>query len=135
MDKNEILKLVKELNNIISDLQKASQKIAEIVSKLSDEDKKKTLTLQFYYMHDGHRFSPLKGNTLDEVIAHCNEIRGKSPWGMLCPVIVKDGDKDSRRVGVGAHCSGLGRQKEWEDSVQVWKSSIMADAEIMQLIS
>lgn len=89
------------------------------------------LTLKFYYMHDNHTFSPLTGGCLDEIIEHGNMIRAKSPWGMLCPVIIMDGDKEVRRVGVPAHCHGFDKEdSEWLQQIDIWRNSIQDDPAI-----
>jgi hypothetical protein len=91
--------------------------------------------IRFYYMHDNHAFSRLKGQTPKQIIEHCNEIRKTSYYGMLCPIILLLDDKEIRRVGVSAHCPGPNNDAEWKHNVAEWAKSINADADVLRLIS
>jgi len=93
---------------------------------------------RFYYMHDGHYFTRLKGNTLDEVIAHADTVESGEcgSYGMLCPVIVMACDKELRRVGPPAHSYGPNdEQGRWGIGKVAWREAVEADPDIMRLLA
>jgi hypothetical protein len=91
-------------------------------------------TASFLYMHDNHTFTKLAGCSLDEIIAHCNQVREKSPYGMLCPVILLKGDREIRRVGDGVNCNGLKETKTWLFDIRRWESQISHDDDVMRIL-
>lgn len=75
-------------------------------------------TVKFYFMHDWHGFSRLRGATLDEVVAHADQIEASAvgSYGMLCPAILMSGEKEVRRVGPSAHARGTKDPKDhWNE--------------------
>lgn len=88
--------------------------------------------LSFWYMHDNHTFTKLYGTTLDAILEQADGVELESPGGMLCPVIVKRGEKELRRVGVGAHSSS--DRARWGNNKSAWRAAIEKDADIMRLL-
>ncbi len=89
--------------------------------------------LSIYYMTDNHLFVPLKGNTLDDLLAHADAIAGKYPYGSLGPVIICEGDREIRRVGPMVHqCPS--KPQEWEAGKARWKGAIEQDKDAMSLL-
>lgn len=92
----------------------------------------------FYFMHYGHYFTRLKGKTLDEILAHADEIESgeDGSYGLLYSVIVSKNGKELRRVGTPAHSAGSKDSKDkWNAGKAKWRKEVEADAEIMRLIS
>lgn len=90
--------------------------------------------ISFYYMHDNHTFSKLKGRTLEQIADHCYEIREHSHYGMLCPVILLRDDKEIRRVGEPVHCSGPRKDDLWFTGINEWKQNLKTDKDVMRLL-
>lgn len=90
--------------------------------------------VHFYYMHDNHTFSPLRGTTLDAVIARANHLEQVSPWGMLCGPILLRGTKEVRRVNVDAHSHGRQQPAKWAADVEAWRHVVQADIDVMRLL-
>ena len=86
----------------------------------------------FWYMHDNHTFSPLIGDTLDEIIQSCEKVR--TPYGMLCPVILKCMGKEVRRIGPPAYCRDLADTEFWKESLAVWKRAVQEDSDVMRIL-
>ncbi len=87
-----------------------------------------------YWMWDNHTFSRLDG-TIEEMIAQAVGYEEKDHWGMLCPVIVLAGQKELRRVGACTHGRGDKDQSGFIESIEQWKSEILADEDVRRLIS
>ena len=93
--------------------------------------------VRFYYMHDNHTFTRLKGKTLKKILTHADEVEAGEggSYGALCPAILMCGDKEVRRVGVMAHARGSKDPKDnWEKGKAEWLKSIEADADIRKLM-
>ena len=75
----------------------------------------------FWFMRDNHTFCKPIGKNLDEIKADLLRIAKENPYGMVCPVIILRGKKESeiRRVGVYAHVDGNGSVdlSKWYDEV------------------
>lgn len=90
--------------------------------------------LSFWYMHDCHLFTKLKGRTLTEVVQHATEIRNESTWGMLCPVTVLAGQKELRRIGPSIHCHGREKDLEWAEGCRKWVEELSKDVDVVRLL-
>jgi hypothetical protein len=90
--------------------------------------------ISFYYMHDNHTFTRLKGRALYQIADHCYAVRKKSYYGMLCPPILLQGDREIRRVGVPVHCSGPDKDGLWFENVNAWMKFLEKDPDVMRLI-
>jgi len=90
--------------------------------------------ISFYYMHDNHTFSKLKGRTLQQIADHCYAVREKSHYGMLCPPILLQGDREIRRVGDPVHCPGPNKDPIWFDGINKWIKALEKDADVMRLV-
>lgn len=93
--------------------------------------------VRFYFMHDCHGFSRLRGATLDEVVAHADQIEShaEGSYGMLCPAILMCGEKEVRRVGPAAHARGTKDPKDhWNAGKGKWIEAMKADADVMRLL-
>lgn len=91
--------------------------------------------VKFYYMHDNHTFTPLKGATLDEVLAHADAVEAKSSYGMLCPAMLLGAGKDIR-VGPCAHARGSKDPKDrWNEGKAEWRKAMEANPDVMRLLT
>jgi hypothetical protein len=89
----------------------------------------------FWYMHDNHTFSRLKGSTLEELAESGFQHGLSSSDGSLCPVtIIGEDDKEKRRAGLMVHHSYRSTPEQWRSEVDRWKSALEADEEVMMLI-
>jgi hypothetical protein len=94
-------------------------------------------SIRFYYMHDNHTFTRLKGKTLEKILRHADEIEAGEggSYGALCPAILMCGDKEVRRVGKMAHAKGSKDPKdEWEKGKAKWLKEVEADADVRRLL-
>ena len=55
----------------------------------------------FWFMKDNHTFIKPKGNNLKEITVDLLKIAKNNPYGMVCPVIILQGEEEIRRVGEG----------------------------------
>jgi hypothetical protein len=90
--------------------------------------------LSIHYMTDNHLFVPLKGNTLDDLLAHVDVVAAKHPYGSLGPVIICEGDREIRRVGPMVH-QYPGKHQEWAEGKAKWKAAIEHDKDATSLLS
>lgn len=93
--------------------------------------------IKFYFMHDNHCFTSLKGKTLDKVLAHADKIEAGEwgSYGVLCPASLMFGDKELRRIGTMAHARGSKDSKEqWEAGKAKWRKELEADQDVMRLM-
>ncbi len=91
----------------------------------------------FYFMHDNHTFTRLRGKTLDEVLSHADAVEtGKrGSYGMLCPAMLMNGKKEVRHVGPPAHARGSKDPKDnWNAGKAAWLVAVKADADVMRLM-
>jgi len=91
----------------------------------------------FFYMHDNHCFTKLKGETLKEVLAHADEIESgvNGSHGALCSAVLMSGDKEVRRVGTMAHARGSKDPKDhWEEGKAKWLKELMADPDVKRIM-
>lgn len=94
--------------------------------------------VKFYFMHDGFRFSRLKGNSLQEIAIEASYIACKpeGAWGALCPVILMRGKEEIRRVGPMVHARGVGESMHgWNEEVSRWIEVVSADQDVMRLLA
>lgn len=94
-------------------------------------------TVKFYFMHDNHTFTRLYGTSLDEVLAHADEVEASEDgsYGMLCPPILLRGTKEVRRSGAPAHARGSKDPKDhWNAGKAAWRAICEADADVMRLL-
>lgn len=86
-------------------------------------------------MYDAHLFKKVVATTVDGVIDEWRRIcqhEKHEYYGapdMLCPVIVMEGEKELRRVGVCVH--GLSDTKNLAE----WREQCLADADIVRLLA
>ncbi len=93
--------------------------------------------VRFYFMHDNHTFTRLKGDTLDEVLAHADAVEAgeHGSYGMLCPAKILHGKKDVRSVGPTVHARGSRDPKDhWNAGKVEWRKALEADADVMRLM-
>jgi hypothetical protein len=105
------------------------------VEELQDIDMPDSLNVAF--MHDGHWFTRLEGNTLDEILAHADEIESgeDGSYGSLCPIILLRGTKEIRRVGPMAHARGSKDPKDhWIKGKAEWKAAAEADPDVQRIL-
>lgn len=94
--------------------------------------------VRFYFMHDNHTFTRLKGETLDDVLAHADAVEAgpRGSYGMLCPAILLRGGKECRRVGPAAHARGSKDPKdEWDAAKAAWRQAMEADPDVCRIMS
>jgi hypothetical protein len=94
--------------------------------------------VRFYFMHDNHVFTRLKGETLDDVLAHADAVEAgpRGSYGMLCPAILLRGGKECRRVGPAAHARGSKDPKdEWDAAKAAWRQAMEADPGVCRIMS
>ena len=94
-------------------------------------------TVKFYFMHDNHTFTRLKGATLDEVLAHADAVEAGEwgSYGMLCPAMLLHGKKEVRRVGPPAHARGSKDPKDhWNAGKAKWREVVETDIDVMRLL-
>jgi len=92
-------------------------------------------SVKFYYMHESQMFTRLYGVTVNELLAHADEIEAESSYGMLCPATLLYGDKELRRVGPPAHSGSRTDTKDkWNAQKTKWREAIEADVCIMRLL-
>lgn len=100
-------------------------------------DSKHVDGVRFYFMHDNHTFTRLKGDTLDELLAHADDVEAgeHGAYGMLCPAILLHGEKDVRRVGPPVHARGKeDSRRQWEAGKVKWRKAMAADDDVMRLM-
>ena len=104
--------------------------------KWKEQNYDKTYTVKFWYMHDTHTFTRIKGSNLDEILENADKIEKDNSYGMLCPAILMCGDKEVRRVGSPAHSRGSKDSKEhWNAGKKEWRQAIESDKLIMSLFN
>ncbi len=85
----------------------------------------------FYYMHDNHTFTKLKGSLAD-MVSEAVELAEKSPSGMLCDaILLNKSGKEVRRVGEAVHARGTCLDAA---ALKAWAESLSADPDIVRLI-
>jgi hypothetical protein len=93
--------------------------------------------VRVYYMHDNHTFTRLLGATLDDILAHADDVESTpgGSCGMLCPAVLLGNGKKIRRVGPYAHAGGFKDPKdEWREGKAKWLKAMEADPDIMRLM-
>ena len=89
--------------------------------------------VRFWYMHENHTFTLLKGTTVDALLLEADALEADSPYGMLCaPTFLRDG-KDLRRGKVHAHSHGADKDF-WAAQKDAWRKALEADADAMRLL-
>ena len=51
---------------------------------------------KFWFMRDNHTFVELKGTNIYEVMSDAKKVSKLNPYGMVCPVILLDGEIENR---------------------------------------
>jgi len=100
-------------------------------------DQQQPNRMSIYYMHDNHCFTKLKGTTLDEILAHADEVEAGEwgSYGALCPIYLLHDDKEVRRVGDMAHARGSKDSKDyWEEGKAKWRKQVERDPDVMRLL-
>jgi hypothetical protein len=95
-------------------------------------------SLSVYFMHDGHWFTELKGNTLDEILAHADAIESSEDgsYGMLCDITLLRGKREIRRVGPAVHARGSKDSKDkWNKGKAEWKAAAESDPDIQRILA
>ena len=91
--------------------------------------------VSFWYMRDNHTFIELTGDSLDQIIEKAKAIERMNPCGMLCSPVVCDLDwKNEKRLSVNAHSGGRFDPEMFQKELILWRASVEADAEVMDLI-
>lgn len=91
--------------------------------------------LSAWYMHDNHSFARLTGS-LDQMADQAVEIASTSPYGMLCPVVLLDGDaREIRRVGPSVHMGARSAEalSAFRDGARAWADALRLDADVARL--
>ena len=87
-----------------------------------------------WVMFDNHTFHELTGRTVDALIA---EWRGLAGEANLCPVTLRWGDKELRRVGPMVHDASIripGSVERQAMLLAEWRVAVEADADIARLL-
>lgn len=81
---------------------------------------KTNVTASFWFMRDNHTFIKLTGTTITEIKNKAILTSRENPYGMVCPVIILEGDKEIKRVGSCCHVDGNGNVdlSGWEKDVK-----------------
>lgn len=90
--------------------------------------------VSFWWMHDNHTFTRLKGNTLSEVVQNAKRVRAETPYGSLCPAILCHDKKEVRRVGKMIFDNPTHFSK-WQKDLTDWCTTMESDADIMRVLS
>lgn len=93
--------------------------------------------IKFYFMHDNHGFTPLKGKTLEKVLENADEVEAGEwgSYGALCPAILMHDDKEVRRVGKMAHAKGKKDPKDaWELGKAQWLEELKSDPDVQRIM-
>ena len=74
----------------------------------------------FWFMRDNHTFYKPEGKNLNEVKKDLVKTAKENPYGMVCRVIILEGEKEIRRVGESCHVDGNGNFDidKWYNSVR-----------------
>lgn len=94
--------------------------------------------VRFFFMHDNHTFTSLRGTTIDEVLAYADRLESgeHGSYGMLCPVVVLNDAKEIRRVGPPAFSRGRADPKDyWNAGKAKWRAAVEADPDVMRVLS
>lgn len=95
-------------------------------------------SISFFYMHDNHTFTRLKGSSVDEILDHADQVEAgpNGSFGMLCPARIVYTDKQERRVGECVHSDGEREPKhKWESGKILWKHALCSDADIAKFFA
>jgi hypothetical protein len=94
-------------------------------------------SLSLYFMHDGHWFTKLEGNTVDEMLEHADAIESSEDgsYGSLCPISLMRGKREIRTVGQMVHSRGSSDSKDmWNKGKAAWKAVVMADTDVQRIL-
>jgi hypothetical protein len=81
------------------------------------------LETTFWYMHDNHTFSEIKGKSLDEIKENYKKITIESPYGMVCSVVISENGVRVRNVGENIH-----HHKGKDIDFTKWENAIKNDS-------
>jgi hypothetical protein len=93
--------------------------------------------VRFYFMHDNHTFTRLLGATLDDILAHAEDVESApgGSYGMLCPAVLLSDGTEIRCVGPCAHAGGSKDPKDkWREGKAKWLKAMKDDPDIMRLM-
>ncbi len=96
-------------------------------------DPNRVTRMALYYMYDNHTFVSLKG-TLDRIMETAKEAESRDHYGMLCSVILFNGDREVRRVGGCVHGRGSKGVENFETCLNAWSKEIMKDEDVRRLL-
>jgi hypothetical protein len=92
-------------------------------------------TVSTWSMHDAHYFVELKGSSVDELI---EQWRGLEVGHSLCPVRLKVGDKQIRKVGKMVHAiydsSPADAKALQDEDLRAWREALLDDADVVRLL-
>lgn len=113
--------------------------IDALEQRLEDlENNDRPTSMYVSFMHDGHCFTRLEGNTLDEILAHADSIEAgeDGSYGSLCPAILMRGKREIRRVGEMVHARGSKDPKDqWIKGKKEWKAALSADPDVQRILA
>ncbi len=89
--------------------------------------------MALYYMYDNHIFEPLRG-TLEQILKTAKEAESRDHYGMVCDVILLNGDREIRRVGGYVHGRGSKGVENFETRLNAWSKEIVKDEAIRRLL-
>ena len=74
---------------------------------------------KFWFMRDNHTFIELRGTNIYEVMSDAKKVSKLNPYGMVCPVILLDGEKENR-IGIMANVDEDGKVNldEWYNKIK-----------------
>lgn len=105
----------------------------QIITKMSKENKVSNenkgngdlaivMRTSFWFMRDNHTFYKPKGNNLDEVKIDLIKAAKDNPYGMVCSVIILEGEKEVRRVGENCRVD-----RDGNVDIDKWYNSVIDD--------
>ncbi len=95
-------------------------------------DPDRATRMALYYMYDNHTFVSLKG-TLDRILETAKEAESRDHYGMVCEVILLNGDREIRRVGGCVHGRGSKGEEDFETRLDAWAKEIVKDEDVRRL--
>lgn len=93
-------------------------------------------SMSVFFMHDNHTFTRLVGGTIDELLAHADQIEASDggSYGSIGQISLLLDGKEVRRVGPTVHSRGAKDPKDkWNDGKAKWRAAAAADPDVMRL--
>ena len=121
INKNEKNILLKELDNL-------KQKFIDLKNNIPNK-------VNFYYMLDNHTFHKLESDNIDDIVKEAIEVSKKGgvwSYGMLCPPILKNNDKEVRRLDVRVRARPSLEYSQ--EGLNNWIFEVKNDPDIKRLI-